>query len=337
MGTVKLDFKPKFEQSARIAALNERNRALALAGKRRLGGWGDSADNDGITFGDHACWIDIGKFPDLDELPSRKDGYVMSGESWGKDYAFLLDHTPANIFPHERIVGEIYWEMHMLRRYDWNDTGDEARRRQRISEELGAGGISSGHTCPDLMIGLTQGYNRVLERVRESLALYEKLDNPRKAGYLRGLEAVCMSCIRFIQRYAALADKMAMETEDAPEQARFMQIARCCRHIATEPPRDYYEAVQWIQFAVLFDRTVGHGNGYGSIDQYLISFYKEGIADGTLTRALAREYVAEMYMKLRGHFFCMGGRDENGGDATNEMSWVALEAYDLVGDYTIWA
>ena len=350
MSKVMLDFIPKFEQSEAIAHLAARNRALALGGKRKLYcgyesakenavfGWAgiDHTPEPGekpITCGDHACWIDIGEFPHKDELPSRKDGYQMNGESWGRDYAFMLDHTPANIFLHERIVGEIYWEMHMLRRYSWRDTGEEVYEKGRAAREAGCGGLGSAHTCPDLFIGLEQGYGRILERVRESMALYERLDNPKKVQYLRGLEAINESCIRYIERYAALAEKLAAEAIDPGEKSRFEKIAACCNHIATQPPRTYYEAVQWIQFAVLFDRSVGHGNGYGRIDLYLKEYYERDIANGTLNRTDAREYIAEMYMKLRGHFFCMGGRDAEGKDATNGVSWAALEAYDLVGDY----
>ncbi|MDD5727867.1 MAG: pyruvate formate lyase family protein, partial [Victivallales bacterium] len=94
-----------------------------------------------------------------------------------------------------------------------------------------------------------------------------------------------------------------------------------------------YEAVQWIHFAVLTDRIVGHGNGYGRLDQYLIDFYKQGINDGSLTREEARNYLAEMFLKLRGQFFCLGGRNRELKDATNEMSWVVMEAYDMIDDY----
>ena len=336
MGKVMLDFIPKFEQSERIINLEARNRQLALTGKRKLDGRNsrdENGNNGGTSLGDHACWIDIGRFPHMKDLPSRKNGYEKSGESWGTDYAFMIDNTPANIFPYERIVGEIYWELHMLRRYDWGNFSEETIRLTRIANDLGASGISTGHTCPDLMIGLTQGYGRILERVRESMAMYERLDNPRKVGFLKGLEAICLSCINYIKRYAALAEKLAAETDDISEKARFNQIADCCNHIATEPPRDYYEAVQWIHFAVLFDRSVGHGNGYGRLDLYLIDFYNKSISDGTITDTDAREYISEMYMKLRGHFFCVGGRDINGKDATNEMSRIVLEAYDLIGDY----
>jgi formate C-acetyltransferase len=333
MEKVKLEFIPRFEQSEQIARLARRNRELAISGKRKLGGWGGGKTNDDMTYGDHACWIHIGEFPHMDDLPSRKYGYEMTPENWAADYAFILDHTPANINPCERIVGEIYWEMHMVRRYDWGDTGIELSTAVAAAAELGASGSSSAHTCPDLMIGLTQGFGGILKRIREFLALYEHLDNNEKAGYLRGLETICLSCIRYIENYAALAERLGTQAGEPDEKERFLKIARCCRHIAAEPPADYYEAVQWMYFAIIFDRVVGHGNGYGSIDRYLIDFYRNGMADGTLNRTDAREYVAEMYMKLRGHFFCMGGRDAAGGDATNEMSWVALEAYDLVGDY----
>ena len=317
MEKVMLDFVPKFEQSERIVHLEARNRELAISGKRKLKGWGIAEESDDVakkeemSYGDHACWIDIGKFPYLSELPSRKNGYEMSAENWANDYAFMLDNTPPNIYANERIVGEIYWELHMLRRYDWADTGDEIIKLTQAAYELGAYGMSTGHTCPDLMIGLDQGYGHILERIRESMAMYERLENRRKVGFLKGLECVCLSCIRYIKRYGAHAKKLAHETDDPSEKARLGKIADCCDHIATEPPRDYYEAVQWICFAVLFDRSVGHGNGYGSLDRYLIDFYKKGIAEATLTRAEAREYLSEMYMKLRGHFFCVGGRDAN--------------------------
>ncbi|MBN1937289.1 MAG: hypothetical protein JW934_21700, partial [Anaerolineae bacterium] len=152
---------PKFDQSPRIQRLAQRSRELALSGKRNLYGivgetlvygWHGKpiSKTDIVALGDHACWINIGPFPKLDEMPSRVDGYEASGESWGRDYAFLLDNSPAEIYPNERIIGEIHWEMHMVRQYEWPDSVCELGLKAR---EVGAGGMSSGHTCPDLAIG----------------------------------------------------------------------------------------------------------------------------------------------------------------------------------------
>ncbi len=317
------DAAPKFAQSARISKLARRSRELAIAGKRRLG-------SEEMPLGDHACWIHIGAFPELEQLPSRVNGYEPSGESWGRDYAFLVDHFPIEIHPHERIVGEIHWEMHMVRQYVWPDSVLAVGRQAGM---LGASGYSSGHTCPDLAIGLAQGWGGILERINASRDKYLRLDNPAKASYLHGLQMICEATIGFIQRHAETARELARTETDPQRRQECLRIAECCEHIAVKPPRTYYEGVQWIHFAVLLDRVVGHGNGYGRLDQYLIDLYRQDKAAGTLSAEDARDYLAEMFLKLRGHFFSMGGRDAELKDATNDLSFVILEAYDLIGDY----
>lgn len=320
----------KFIQSPRIQKLAQRNRELAVSGKRRLGSGAMSPGGPDMSFGDHACWIDIGPFPKLNEMPSRVNGYEANGESWGRDYAFLVENFPATIHDHERIVGEIHWEMHMVRQYVWPESVLEAAKS---AEELGAVGMSSQHTCPDLSIGLSQGWGGILKRIEHSRAKYIKLDNPSKASYLHGLKMICESVIRFIQRHAEQALEQANRETDPERADELRRIADCCAHIAQHPPRTYYEGVQWIHFAVLLDRVVGHGNGYGRLDLYLIDLYRKSKDDGTLSDEEAREYLSEMFLKLRGQFFSLGGRDADLKDATNEMSFVVLEAYDLIGDY----
>ncbi len=324
MSQVQLPFVPKFEQSERIKVLEARNQELGTNGMRQYG-----------TYGDHRCWLNIGPFPRMDQLPSVVQGYRMDAEQWGEDYEFMLDNMEPHIYPCETIVGEIYWEISCVRSNTYRNApnAEEIIGKVEKSVELGGSPSAYGHTCPDVEIVLQQGYDQILARIRRSLKMYTDLKNERRASYLRGLEHVCLGCIRYIERYAALAETLESEAADTDEKARFHKIAACCRNIAHNPPADFYEAVQALQFAILFDRAVGHGNGYGRMDLYMYPFYKAGIDAGTLTRTEAREYIAEMYMKLRGHFFSFGGRLEDGSDATNEMSWVALEAYDLVGDY----
>jgi pyruvate-formate lyase len=345
MESVMLKVAPKFIQSSRIQILAQRSRELAISGKRNLYG-GDPNDAESMVYswfgqrrppakermvlGDHACWIDIGPFPKIAGMPSRVNGYEATGESWGRDYAFLLDNSPVDIYGQERIVGQIHWEMHQVRQYIWPEYVREMGKKAR---EMGAGGMSSGHTCPDLAIGLSQGWGGLLERIKNSRAKYEKLDNQQKASYLQGLQMICESTIRFIQRHSDRAFELAESETDPLQKETYLRIAQCCANIATNPPSTYYEGVQWVHFAVILDRMVGHGNGYGRLDLYLIDLYKKSMRDGTLTPEEARELLSEMFLKLRGQFFSLGGRDKDLKDATNEMSFVVLEGYDLIGDY----
>ncbi len=218
----------------------------------------------------------------------------------------------------------------MVRQYEWPEY---VREMEKEAWAMGAAGISSGHTCPDLEIGLTQGWGGILDRIIASRQKYERLDNQPKASYLRGLQMICESVIRFIQRHSDRAYELAAQETDPWQKETYLRIARCCANIAYDSPKTYYEGVQWIHFAVMMDRVVGHGNGYGRLDLYLIDLYRKSKAVGELSDEEAREYISEMFLKLRGHFFSMGGRDANLKDATNEMSFVVLEAYDLIGDY----
>lgn len=323
MNNVVMKAPPKFIQSPHIQKLALSSRELAISGKRRLG----SAE---MPLGDHACWIDIGPFPKLDQMPSKVHGYEATGESWGRDYAFLVDNFPIDIHENERIVGEIHWEMHMVRQYIWPESVLEVGR---WAAELGASGISSGHTCPDLSIGLSQGWDGILERIKHSREKYIQLDNQPRASYLLGLQMICEAVIHFIERHAEKALELAASECDPWQKQTYQRAAECCTHIAHHAPRTYYEGVQWIHFAVMLDRVVGHGNGYGRLDLYLIDLYRISKSAGALSDEEAREYLSEMFLKLRGQFFSLGGRDAELKDATNEVSYVVLEAYDLIGDY----
>lgn len=350
MANIKLQAETKFVPSDRIKALQKRSRELSISGKRNLYTanetqlvyhWSDVGNAiaprsgehmfEGMSLGDHGCRVDCGMdFPLLNQMPSRVEGYVENAESWGKDYKFLLDHSPAEIYENETIVGEFHWEMNEVRKYDF---GAHVKALGKVARELGSGGNSHGHTCPDYNIGLKQGWGGILERINKSLMKYEKLENQKKTTFLKGAKYTCEAIISYIDKYSKRAYEL-YEGEKEPEQKeRYLKISKACKNISTKPPASFYEGVQWLTFAVITDRIVGHGNGYGRIDEYLIELYRNDIEKKAVTHEEAREYLAEMFLKLRGQFFSMGGRDKNGRDATNEVSFLVMEAYDMIDDY----
>jgi formate C-acetyltransferase len=337
--------------SERIQRLNERNHELAVSGKRDLlvdnaeflvyhwsgesaaftPATGESAHDHAINIGDHNCRVDIGgEFPAADQLPSRVDGYEMNATNWARDYSFFLDHSPAEVHPDELIVGEFHWQLDEARRFkypqDQLDLGLEARK-------LGAGGISFTHTCPDLSIGLERGWTVLTEEAAERARVFRDAGNIDSADYLDAMVVVGKAVSRFILRHAETAERLASEATNTEEQARYNRVAENCRAIATDRPRTLYQAIQWIQFFLVAERLHGHGNGYGRLDQLLQPFYVADMAAGRTTREEARELVAEIYLKYGGNYWSFGGRDVDGRDATVEMSWVALEAYDITGGY----
>ena len=350
---VRNSFLSQFPMSERLKKVMEYNQKLAYTGKRNLytadtrqlvyhwtdkanaivpqsGEWSSPVETN-LSLGDHACRVDIGEgFPLYDQVPSHVNGYEATPENFAIDFAFLLDHSPTEIHENESIIGEFHWEMNEIRKYDFGKNVHELGDKVRA---LGAGGTSHGHTCPDLSIGLTQGWGGILARIEKSLQLYTRLEQETKANYLRGLKIVCEAIIRYIERHAEKAKILAAQEQNPEQKNIYMLQAEDCSYIATNPPKTYHQAIQWIQFAIMTDRIVGHGNGYGRLDLYLNEFYLRDIAEGRITRQDAREYLAELFLKVRGQHFSIGGRLKDRSDASNEMSFVILEAYDMIDDY----
>lgn len=353
MHTLKNTYEPAFTPGSRLKEVIRYNQELAISGRRNLytadsdqlvyhwtdkangivpqtGEWSSPRETS-FSLGDHACRVDIGKgFPAYDEVPSHLEGYEATPLSWAKDYACLLANSPAEIHPFESIVGEFHWEMNEVRKYYFGDRVHELGHEVRA---LGAGGTSHGHTCLDLGIGLKEGWRGILDRIDQSLDLYTRLDHPDRVNYLSGLRIVCTAIMDYIQKHAQRALALAEETDDPTQKELYLFVAEDCAQIASGRPETYHQAVQWIQFAIMTDRMVGHGNGYGHLDLYLNDFFLRDTQAGILTRQDAREYLAELFLKVRGQHFTICGRNKDGSDATNEMSRVILESYDMVDDY----
>jgi formate C-acetyltransferase len=105
------------------------------------------------------------------------------------------------------------------------------------------------------------------------------------------------------------------------------------QQLATGRAENFEQAVQFIQLFQVVERINGHGNGYGRLDQLLIDFYLKDFSEGKITKSEARDLLAELYLKYGGNYFSFGGRKKDGSDATNEVSWIGLEAYDMIGGY----
>jgi formate C-acetyltransferase len=281
-----------------------------------------------INIGDHNARVDVGiSFPKANEMPSKTGKFEYTPLNWAKDYAFFIDNSPAEVYENELIVGEFHWQLDEARFFQYPE---EQRQAGFEARQLGAGGISFTHTCPDLSIGLSLGWNGLLEKVRTNKRKFEKQCKSEEADYLKGMEIIALSIQRFIKRHADMALLKASKTSSGRQIDLYLSVAEVCDKLAEKAPQTFHEAVQWIWFFQVAERIHGHGNGYGRTDQLLNPFYKKDLKEGRITRQMARELVGEMYIKY-GSYSALGGRLQNLGDATNEMSWVCMEAYDLVG------
>ncbi|MFR8355993.1 MAG: pyruvate formate lyase family protein [Parabacteroides sp.] len=283
-----------FKKSGRIERLHKRNLELAQHHKRDIyvdnpeflvyhwsgkaatfsPATGDTAasESERINLGDHNCRIDVGgPFPFAKEMPSKVSGFSNTPINFATDYAFFLDHSPVAIHPYEKIVGEFYWQLDEARYFKYPQENQDLGFKAR---EMGAGGMSLTHTCPDLSIGLDLGWNGILKKIRHYKEQYQSFDNQYSYEYLCAAEIVCESIIRYVERYAEEAKIRAKNESDPEIKAIYESVSRSCRNLVSNAPSTFLEALQWINFFQIAERIIGHGNGYGRMDQLLLRFYR---------------------------------------------------------------
>lgn len=169
----------------------------------------------------------------------------------------------------------------------------------------------------------------------------------RKWYLLESIVIMFEAVITFAKRHAALAREMAAKTTDPVRKAELEKIADVCERVPAEPPRDFWEAVQAVRFmhlAAWKESSERAEVPIGRIDQFWHPYYKNDVESGKLTRQQAAELIGAFWLKIREvenlvtikreHRAAPGsqlpnvtlcGRDKDGNDLTNELSWMILE------------
>ncbi len=203
------------------------------------------------------------------------------------------------------------------------------------------------------------GINGIIKEVKERLEEIESdpqiylntreyLEQKRflKAA-LTGLEAL----VRFGKRFADKAREMEEAEQDEFRKRELQEIARICDWVPKNPPRNFHEALQSYWLVTLVTRLLDlQTSGLGDrFDQLMYPFYKRDRDAGLITTLEAQELVEHLFLKMNeegqlvppaqgasGGIFNVrmlniGGQTPNGEDATNEMSYIVLDASRTVG------
>jgi pyruvate formate-lyase/glycerol dehydratase family glycyl radical enzyme len=173
----------------------------------------------------------------------------------------------------------------------------------------------------------------------------------RQAEFHQAAAIACRAAIHFAERYAAEAERLAEAELDLTRRAELASIAEICRHVPAYPARTYQEALQAMQFVLIVAQIEDYESAFsiGRLDQLLWPFYRADTQAGRLTEAQALELLECFYIKVS-HTIplfdadvslafagmtafanaIMGGVDAEGHDATNPISYLAVEAMRLV-------
>ncbi|HBU11601.1 MAG TPA: formate C-acetyltransferase/glycerol dehydratase family glycyl radical enzyme [Clostridiales bacterium] len=217
---------------------------------------------------------------------------------------------------------------------------------------------ADGHLTVDLKRVAHEG---LLSFKKQAQAKIDSLDLavPRQMEQLPFLESCVMLCdaiTAFAHRYARLAEEMAAKEKDGTRKAELLTIADICGRVPEHPARTFHEALQayWFINLVIQIENNGHSYSLGRLDTNLLHFYEDDIKSGALTSSEdAVELLSCLFLKLfqlnkiftfdnqksfSGYQLfqniTIAGQDQNGHDATNELSYLVLETQAAIALHT---
>lgn len=203
-----------------------------------------------------------------------------------------------------------------------------------------------GHISVDYAKVLAEGLNGIIAEAEAELAKLDLADpaDLKKMHFLNAVISSNKAVINFAGRFAAEAKRLAAKEQNAQRKAELQEIARICSKVPGNPAESFWEAVQsfWFVQLVLQLESNGHSISPMRFDQYMYPYLK---MDSGISTEKAQELLDLLYIKFSeinkvrdegstkafGGYpmfqnLIVGGVDREGEDATNELSFMCLQA-----------
>ncbi len=213
-----------------------------------------------------------------------------------------------------------------------------------LKSENGPGEFSPGYAN----ILMKKGFGGIARAAQEKAETLDAADPDSydKIRFLESVVIVCEAAKTLADRYAGEAELLA-ETSTPERSRELREIAEVCRWVGENPPRTFREALQMIWFTQVLLLLEENAPSYspGRMDQYLYPLYAADVERGRLTPEEALELLECLWIKTAGMTWILnenaskyfagyipfqninvGGRTPTGDDATNELSYMMVQA-----------
>lgn len=241
---------------------------------------------------------------------------------------------------------EPYWRGKTLEDDIYRSYGEEIEAIEKIVK-INQKDHAQGHIIPKAEDWLRFGPSGLLKLTEEKM----KFSDGTKKDFYKSVGITLKASCNFIRRYEALASEMANIQTDIKLKKNLYEIATVCRNLSENPSSTFREAVQsvWFLFVILHMESNASSFSPGRVDQYLYPYYKKDIDSGRIDSPNALEILDALFIKFNqivylrnthsakyfagfpiGFNVAIGGQNNLGKDATNELSYLLLKAQDHI-------
>ena len=206
-----------------------------------------------------------------------------------------------------------------------------------------------GHVTVDYGKVLKIGFKGIIKEAEQAMAKLNvaDADYAKRNQFLQAVIISCNAVCDYAARYVSLAEEEARNCNDENRKAELLQIAENCRRVPAQGATCFYEACQsfWFVQMLLQTESSGHSISPGRFDQYMYPYYAADLEKGAITREFAQELIDCIWVKLNDlnkvrdaasaegfagyslfQNLIVGGQDANGQDATNDISYMCMNA-----------
>lgn len=206
------------------------------------------------------------------------------------------------------------------------------------------------------VILMKKGMLDILNEAKEHLKMldYANPDDLDKIYFYKSVIETTEGVMIYARRMSEYAASLAAKETDPRRRAELENIARVNARVPAHAPQTFQEAIQavWTVESLLVVEENQTGMSIGRVDQYMYPFYKADLEAGRLTPYQAFDLAGCMLIKMSemmwitsegsSKFFagyqpfvnmCVGGLTREGNDATNELTYLLMDAVRHVKIY----
>ena len=217
-----------------------------------------------------------------------------------------------------------------------------------------AGTIS--HTIPDYSVALEKGLESMIADAasREAALIASGASSPedtQKRDFYRAVQIALQGIIAYAANLSSRAQELADQTPDPQRKQNFLAMSAICKKVPAGPAETFREAVNalWIIQVAIHAENINMAMSPGRLDQVLYPYYRRDIDNGRLTDNEALEILSSLWFKLNDNTnlvpetaeelfggagtvpaVTVGGINENGDDAVNELTYIMLKVTELL-------
>jgi formate C-acetyltransferase len=206
------------------------------------------------------------------------------------------------------------------------------------------------------VILMNKGMLDIQQEAKEHLKelKYENPDDIEKIYFYKSIIDTTEGVMIYAKRISEYAKELAAKETNPKRKDELLKIAEVNAYVPAHKPRTYWEAIQsvWTIESLLVVEENQTGMSIGRVDQYMYPYYKADIESGRMNDFQAFELSGCMLIKMSemmwitseggSKFFagyqpfvnmCVGGVTRSGHDATNELTYLLMDAVRHVKIY----